>query len=145
MGWFDEQISKRVLSDQETMEDSLLHIASAVLGTYQTGTHSGNRAGTADAILMVWRPYPDSEEITDRYLRIAKNKDGAAGGKIDLHFDGKTQRFWTADPRSLMQRIREAASPRRQDPPEPQVQQMTLTELPDDDPELPPEWRQDDG
>ena len=50
MGWFDEQISKRVLSDQETMEDSLLHIASAVLGTYQTGTHSGNRAGTADAI-----------------------------------------------------------------------------------------------
>ena len=78
----------------------------------------------ADAILMVWRPYPDSEEITDRYLRIAKNKDGAAGGKIDLHFDGKTQRFWTADPRSLMQRIREAASPRRQEPPEPQVQQI---------------------
>ena len=61
MGWFDEQISKRVLSDQETMEDSLLHIASAVLGTYQTGTHSGNRAGTADAIndiLMYYKLKP---------------------------------------------------------------------------------------
>ena len=61
MGWFDEQISKRVLSDQETMEDSLLHIASAVLGTYQTGTHSGNRSGTADAIndiLMYYKLKP---------------------------------------------------------------------------------------
>ena len=32
MGWFDEQIRQRKLSDQEILEDSMLHMASVVLG-----------------------------------------------------------------------------------------------------------------
>ena len=32
MGWFEEQIAQRKLADQKTMADSLLNIASAVLG-----------------------------------------------------------------------------------------------------------------
>ena len=111
---------------------------------------SGQFEQDADAILLIWRPYPDSEEIQDRYLRIAKNKDGPAGGKIDLHFDGSTQRFKTADPRSLMQRIREAISPKRHEPlarsaEETALEQMEMAELTGADPELPPEWRREDG
>ena len=106
---------------------------------------SGQFEQDADAILLVWRPYPDSE-IQDRYLRIAKNKDGAAGGKIDLRFDGSTQRFRAEDPRSLMDRIREAAAPRKETPPElPPMEQMEMAALTGTDPELPPEWRHTDG
>lgn len=106
---------------------------------------SGQFEQDADAILLIWRPYPDSDEIQDRYLRIAKNKDGPAGGKIDLHFDGVTQRFETADPRSLMQRIRDAVSPRQIQRTARSVDQMTMEELQGDDPELPEGWRDNNG
>ena len=33
MGWFDEQIRQRMYSDDEMLEDSLVGIAGAVLGT----------------------------------------------------------------------------------------------------------------
>ena len=37
MGWFDEQIRQRKLSDQEIFEDSLFRMASAVLGKQRAG------------------------------------------------------------------------------------------------------------
>ena len=37
MGWFDEQIRQRKLSDQEILEDSLFRMASAVLGKQRAG------------------------------------------------------------------------------------------------------------
>ncbi len=41
MGWFDEQLQKRQISDQELFEDSLLTMASAILGS-QTASEMSN-------------------------------------------------------------------------------------------------------
>ena len=43
MGWFDEQIRQRKLSDQEIFEDSLFRMASAVLGKQRAGGASGEQ------------------------------------------------------------------------------------------------------
>ena len=70
MGWFEEQIAQRKLADQKTMEDSLLNIASAVLGHQQAGrlddTHV-NTKESIDEILNYYHCQPSSipEEITD--------------------------------------------------------------------------------
>ena len=37
MGWFDEQIRLRKLSDQETFEESIIQMASVVLGKHHAG------------------------------------------------------------------------------------------------------------
>ena len=53
---------------------------------------------------------------------------------------GKPQQPMTAD------RIREAAAPRKETPPElPPMEQMEMAALTGTDPELPPEWRHTDG
>ena len=44
MGWFDEQIRQRKLSDQEILEDSMFRMASVVLGR-QRATRAEQRGG----------------------------------------------------------------------------------------------------
>ena len=50
MGWFDEQIRQRKLSDQEIFEDSLFRMASAVLGKQRAGRLVDERIITKAAI-----------------------------------------------------------------------------------------------
>lgn len=91
---------------------------------------SGQLEQDADAIMILWRPYPESPDMTDRYLRIAKNKDGPSGGKVILRFDGAKQRFSPDTQDSLFTRIRQAArlSPPRQEAPEPLPMEQLSTE-----------------
>ena len=70
MGWFEEQIAQRKLADQKTMADSLLNIASAVLGNEQAGRLNNKQIYTKEAIDEILKYYhckpadiPD--EITD--------------------------------------------------------------------------------
>ena len=44
MGWFDRQVLQRKQSDQEILEDSLEHIASAVTGKHHSDRQAGGRA-----------------------------------------------------------------------------------------------------
>lgn len=53
---------------------------------------SGQLEQDADAILLLYRPYPDDDKNPARCLDIAKNKTGRRGS-IDLLFDGGTQTF----------------------------------------------------
>ena len=92
---------------------------------------SGQLEQDADAILLLWRPYPSDPQQTDRRLKLAKNKEGIAGKKLILSFSGATQTFSARDPRSLSQRIRDAKAA----PPEPA--QVSLTELDESDGEMP--------
>ncbi len=53
---------------------------------------SGQLEQDADAILLLYRPFPDKDKNPARCLDIAKNKTGRRGS-IDLEFDGVTQTF----------------------------------------------------
>ena len=71
MGWFDEQIRQRKLSDQEIFEDSLFHMASAVLGKQHAGRLDDERIVTKAAIdeILKYYHYKSAEipdEIRDR-------------------------------------------------------------------------------
>ena len=57
MSWFDEQIHHRDLSDQEVMEDSLLHIASAVLGGGKARTLQDKQTAAKDALEEILKYY----------------------------------------------------------------------------------------
>ena len=66
MGWFDEQIRQRKLSDQEIFEDSLFHMASAVLGKQRAGRLDDERIITKAAIDEILKFYHcKSAEIPD--------------------------------------------------------------------------------
>ena len=70
MGWFDEQISQRRQSDQAALDDSLLHIASAVLGRRQAGRLDEEHISAKAAIDEILKYYHFKlseipEEITD--------------------------------------------------------------------------------
>ena len=57
MGWFDEQIRQRKLSDQEIFEDSLFRMASAVLGKQRAGLLDDERIVTKAAIDEILKFY----------------------------------------------------------------------------------------
>ena len=57
MGWFDEQIRQRKLSDQEVFEDSLFRMASAVLGKQRAGLLDDKRIVTKAAIDEILKYY----------------------------------------------------------------------------------------
>lgn len=57
MSWFDEQIHRRDLSDQEVMEDSLLHIASAVLGGGRARVLQDGQTAAKDALEEILKYY----------------------------------------------------------------------------------------
>ena len=57
MSWFDDQIHHRDVSDQEIMEDSLLHIASAVLGRGKARKLQNKQTATKDALEEILKYY----------------------------------------------------------------------------------------
>ena len=57
MGWFDEQIRQRKLSDQEILEDSLFRMASAVLGKQRAGLLDDERIVAKAAIDEILKYY----------------------------------------------------------------------------------------
>ena len=57
MGWFDEQIKNRKLSDQEVFEDSFMRLASAVLGTRMSSGLTNGRYLTKEAIDDILKYY----------------------------------------------------------------------------------------
>lgn len=57
MSWFDEQIHHRDLSDQEIMEDSLLHIASSVLGRGRARKLRDKQTAAQDALEEILKYY----------------------------------------------------------------------------------------
>lgn len=70
---------------------------------------SGQLEMDADAILLLYQTVPDNPAISERDLKIAKNKEGESGAVIPLDFDGRTQRFTVRQPGgSLTERVREA-------------------------------------
>ena len=80
MGWFDEQIRLRKMSDQEIFEDSLFGMAAVVLGSSKSGKIDDDRLVTKaaiDDILKYYRLKPadipesitDAEEQMDYALR----------------------------------------------------------------------------
>ena len=52
MGWFDEQIRQRKLSDQELFEESIYQMASVVLGKQRAGALDDERIITKKALLV---------------------------------------------------------------------------------------------
>ncbi len=66
MGWFDEQIRQRKKSDQEIFEDSMLRMASIVLGRQAAGAMKDERIVTGAAIDEILKYYHcKSPEIPD--------------------------------------------------------------------------------
>lgn len=66
MGWFDEQIKNRKLSDQEVFEDSFMRLASAVLGTKISSKLQNDRYKAKEAIDDILKFYHKKPvEITD--------------------------------------------------------------------------------
>ena len=57
MGWFDEQIRQRKLSDQEIFEDSIFRMASVVLGRREAGALKDARIVTKAAIDEILKYY----------------------------------------------------------------------------------------
>lgn len=70
---------------------------------------SGQLEQDADVILLLYRTAPNNPEITDRDLKIAKNKEGSAREIIPLDFDGNTQRFRIRRPSGSLREQVEAA------------------------------------
>ena len=57
MGWFDEQIRQRKLSDQEVFEESIFRMASVVLGKQRAGILDDDRIVTKAAIDEILKYY----------------------------------------------------------------------------------------
>ena len=57
MGWFDEQIRQRKLSDQEVFEESIFRMASVVLGKQRAGVLDDDRIVTKAAIDEILKYY----------------------------------------------------------------------------------------
>ena len=66
MGWFDEQIRQRKLSDQEVFEESMIRMASVVLGKQRAGVLDDERTVAKEAIDDILKYYRfKPEEIPD--------------------------------------------------------------------------------
>lgn len=94
MGWFDEQIKQRKLSDQEVFEDSFMYLASAVLGRKEVrniddGRYLSEKA--IDDILIYYhkKPIDIPDDIDDLYeqLEFALRPNGYMYRGIKLEED----------------------------------------------------------
>ena len=98
MGWFDEQIRQRKLSDQEILEDSLFRMASAVLGKQRAGLLDDERIvakAAMDEILKYYhyKPVEIPNEIRefDEQLEYCLRPHGV------MHRNVKLEKGWYRD------------------------------------------------
>ncbi|MBQ6372419.1 MAG: ATP-binding cassette domain-containing protein [Oscillospiraceae bacterium] len=91
MGWFDEQIRQRKISDQELFEDSIFQMASAVLGKQAAGQLNDERIVTRAAIGDILKYYhfktpeiPDSIVEPDDQLEYCLRPHGLMRRNVTL-------------------------------------------------------------
>ena len=91
MGWFDEQIRQRKLSDQEIFEDSIFRMASAVLGRQGAGAPGDERIVTKAAIDEILKYYhyksveiPDDIRDADEQLEFCLRPKGLMRRNVRL-------------------------------------------------------------
>ena len=91
MGWFDEQIRQRKLSDQEIFEDSLFRMASAVLGKQRAGVLDDERIIVKAAIDEILKYYhckvaevPDEIRDLDEQLEYCLRPHGLMRRSVKL-------------------------------------------------------------
>ena len=91
MGWFDEQIRQRKLSDQEIFEDSMFRMASVVLGKQRAGVLNDDRIATKAAIDEILKYYhykpvevPDSVRELDDELEFCLRPHGLMRRNVTL-------------------------------------------------------------
>ena len=91
MGWFDEQIRQRKISDQELFEDSIFQMASAVLGKQAAGQLNDERIVTEAAIGDILKFYhfkapeiPDSITDADEQLEFCLRPHGLMRRNVNL-------------------------------------------------------------
>ena len=89
--WFDEQIRQRMNSDQEVFEDSLLMMASAVVGKKELRLLTDDRVATKAAIDEVLKYYgekpveiPDDVEGLEDQMEIALRRSGTMYREVKL-------------------------------------------------------------
>ena len=89
--WFDEQIRQRKRHDQELFEDSILRMASSVIGTKNAGSLADERIVTRDAIDDILKHYhykpaeiPDSIKSTEDQMNFAFRPHGIMYRPVEL-------------------------------------------------------------
>ena len=98
MGWFDEQIRQRKLSDQEIFEDSLFHMASAVLGKQRAGQLDDERIITKAAIDEILKYYHyKSVEIPDEVRDLDEQMEYCLRPHGLMRRDVKLEKGWYRD------------------------------------------------
>lgn len=97
MGWFDEQIKQRKLSDQEVFEDSFMEIAASVLGS-QARQISNERIQAKEAIGQIIKYYHyKPEEIPDSIEDFDKQLDRALRPHGLMHRNIRLEENWYQD------------------------------------------------
>ena len=91
MGWFDEQIRQRKMSDQEIFEDSIFRMASVVLGKQRAGILHDERIATKAAIDDILKYYhykpaeiPESVRTLDEQLEFCLRPHGLMRRNVNL-------------------------------------------------------------
>ncbi len=91
MGWFDEQLRKRYEKDQDVFEESLLNMASSILGERDAGQMKDSRIETQEEIDEILKYYhfkpasiPDSIEGVDEQIEYALRPHGLMHRKVTL-------------------------------------------------------------
>ena len=91
MGWFDEQIRQRKISDQEIFEESIFRMASVILGKQQAGLLDDERIITKAAIDEILKYYhykpvdiPDSIQDPDEQLEFCLRPHGIMRRNVKL-------------------------------------------------------------
>ena len=97
MGWFDEQIKNRKLSDQEIFEDSFVKVASVVLGKHAAGKFSKRRISkkAIDDILGFYHCKP--VEIPDEITEIDEQLEYALRPHAIMHRNVILEEKWYKD------------------------------------------------
>ena len=91
MGWFDEQIRQRKLSDQEIFEDSMFRMASVLLGKQRAGALNDERIAAKAAIDDILKYYhykptevPDGVRTLDDQLEYCLRPHGLMRRNVQL-------------------------------------------------------------